>query len=217
MEVITREIITSDWITIIFLVCFTLLATAKLMNSILFHEFTMLFNTNKYVVLNHKGNKLSTAFNAILIVVQILSVSLFAYLCIETFQWKSNELNMLFYFKITLFYLFVFLCKILIEKIVSIVFSIESLIDDYLFYKISYRNFLGVILLPLNLLFVYTEKPSKIILFIIIGSLVLLNLVTLFSAYKRNENIILKNLFYFILYLCTLEIAPYFMLYKLMI
>lgn len=217
MEVITREIITNDWITIIFLVCFALLATAKLINSVLFYEFIMLFNTNKYVVLNHKGNKLSTVFSGVLILVQILSISLFLHLCLETFELKVDELNMLFYFKITLLYLLLFLCKILVEKIVSIVFSIETLINDYVFYKISYRNFLGIILLPLNLLFVYTVKPSKIVLIIIIGFLILLNLITLFSAYKRNENIILNNLFYFILYLCTLEIAPYFMLYKLMI
>ncbi|MBW1295297.1 DUF4271 domain-containing protein [Aquimarina litoralis] len=217
MEFITREIITNDWITIVFMVCIALLASAKLINTVLFHEFAMLFNTNKYVVLNQKGNKLSTAFNAVLILAQILSISLFAYLCVDIFEWKGEPLNFILYFKIVLLYLFVFICKILVEKIISVIFSMESLIEDYLFYKISYRNFLGVILLPFNLLFVYAAKPSKIVLISIIVSLALLNLITLFSAYKRNENIILNHLFYFILYLCTLEIAPYFMLYKLII
>ncbi|WP_366520010.1 DUF4271 domain-containing protein [uncultured Aquimarina sp.] len=217
MEVITREIISTDWITIVILMCFVLLATAKLMNSARFSEFVMLFNTNKYVVLNQKGNKLSTFFNGVLVLVQALSVSLFIYLCLDVLQWQSDTVDVILYLKIASLYLFVLICKILVEKIISAIFSIEILIEDYLFYKLSYRNFLGVILLPLNLLFIYTTKPSKIVLIILIASLLILNLIILFSVYKKNENIILNHSLYFILYLCALEIAPYFMLYKLII
>ncbi|WP_366142673.1 DUF4271 domain-containing protein [uncultured Aquimarina sp.] len=217
MEVITREIISTDWITIVILMCFVLLATAKLMNSARFSEFVMLFNTNKYIVLNQKGNKLSTFFNGILVLVQVLSVSLFVYLCLDVLQWQSDTVDMILYLKIASLYLFVLICKILVEKIISTIFSIEILIEDYLFYKLSYRNFLGVILLPFNLLFIYTAKPSKIVLIALIVSLLVLNLIILFSVYKKNENIILNHSFYFILYLCALEIAPYFMLYKLII
>ncbi|MHA7056569.1 DUF4271 domain-containing protein [Aquimarina sp. M1] len=217
METITREIISTDWVTIVIMVCFALLATAKLINSVRFSEFVTLFNTNKYVVLNQKGNKLSTIFNGILILMQILSVSLFMYVCIDILEWKSQIVNMNLYFKIASLYLFVIICKILVEKIISTIFSIEILIEDYLFYKISYRNFLGLILLPLNLIFIYTAKPSKIVIIILIILLLILNLIVLLSVYKKNENIILNNLFYFILYLCALEIAPYFMLYKLIV
>ncbi|SEK92002.1 protein of unknown function [Aquimarina amphilecti] len=217
MKVIVREIIATDWITIVIMTSIILLASARLMNSVRFSEFIMLFNTNKYVVINQKGNKLSTFFNGVLMLVQILSISLFAYLSVEAFQWQGDHIDMMLYFKIAALYLFVVICKILVEKIISTIFSIETLIEDYLFYKISYRNFLGVILLPLNLLFVYSVKPSKIVVIVLIVSLLILNLIILFSVYRRNENVILNNLFYFILYLCALEIAPYFMLYKLII
>ncbi|WP_378294498.1 DUF4271 domain-containing protein [Aquimarina rubra] len=197
--------------------CLALLATAKLINSARFSEFVMLFNTNKYIVINQKGNKLSTFFNGILILVQILSVSLFIYLSIDVLEWKDQVIDLTLYLKIASLYLFIFICKILVEKIISTIFSIEILIEDYLFYKISYRNFLGLILLPLNLLFIYTAKPSKIVIIILIISLLILNLIVLFSVYRKNENVILNHLFYFILYLCALEIAPYFILYKLIV
>jgi len=218
METITRQIIDTDWITIIIISCLGLLATAKLINSVRFSEFILLFNTNKYIVLNHKGNRLSTFFNAILMLVQVLSVSLFIYLSADILKLQDDaDINIYLYAKIASLYVFVLICKILIEKIISTIFSIEILIDDYLFYKISYRNFLGVILLPLNLLFIYTLQPSQIVLIVLIILIALLNLLVLFSVYKKNEKIILNNLFYFILYLCTLEIAPYFILYKLII
>jgi len=217
MDIIAREIIGTDWITIVIMVCLVLLTTAKLINSARFLEFVMLFNTNKYIVLNQKGNKLSTLFNGVLILVQVLSVCLFIYLCADVLQWQRDAIDMIFYFKIASLYLFVLICKILVEKIISTLFSIEVLIEDYLFYKISYRNFLGVILLPLNLIFIYAVKPSEIILYILIGSLSILNLIVFISFFKKNENIILNHMFYFILYLCALEIAPYFILYKLIV
>ncbi|KAA1243178.1 DUF4271 domain-containing protein [Aquimarina sp. RZ0] len=215
MEIITREITATNWITIVILICCLLLAIAKTIDTVRFSDFVLLFNTNKYIVLTPKGSKLSTLFNGILIAVQILSASLFIYVCIDILGSRNND--MILFFKITTLYLLVLICKMLIEKIIATIFSIESLIEEYLFYKISYRNFLGVTLLPLNLLFVYTIKPSMNVLIFTLVLLLILNLIILFSIYKKNENIILNNLFYFILYLCALEIAPYFILYKLII
>ncbi|WP_304138277.1 DUF4271 domain-containing protein [Mesonia mobilis] len=44
--------------------------------------------------------------------------------------------------------------------------------------------------------------------------LVLTNIFSLLLIYRKNQSLITGNWFYFILYLCTLEIAPYFILYK---
>ncbi len=217
MEIITREITSTNWITIVIVSCFGLLAIAKTLNTVQFSDFIMLFNNNKYIVLNHKGNRLSTLFNGVLLLVQTLSISLFIYICVTSFQFQTESKEQLLFLKISTLYLIILVCKILIEKIVASIFSIETLIEDYLFYKISYRNFLGVLLLPLNLLFIYTIQPSEITLMILLSLMAVLNSIVLFSVYKKNEKVILNQLFYFILYLCTLEIAPYFILYKLII
>jgi len=217
MEIIYREITATNWVIIIIIACFVLLTIAKTINPIRFADFILLFHTNKYIVLNQKSNKLSSPFNGILLIVQILSVSLFIYVVSTIFDLQTESKEEILFFKIATLYLVVLICKILIEKIVASIFSIESVINDYLFYKISYRNFLGVLLLPFNLLFIYTLTPSRITLTIVLLSILTLNLIVLFSIYKKNEKIILNQLFYFILYLCTLEIAPYFVLYKLII
>ncbi|WP_344926308.1 DUF4271 domain-containing protein [Aquimarina addita] len=217
MEIITRDITSTNWITIVMLICLALLATARLANTVRFSEFLLLFNTNKYIFVHQKGSKLSTIFNGILMLVQVLSVSLLIYICFEVLNWQKETINMILFLKIATFYLVVLVCKMLVEKIVATIFSIEPIIEEYLFYKISYRNFMGMLLLPLHLVFFYTIKPTAIILFIILGLLLLSNLIMLFFIYRKNEKIILNNLFYFILYLCALEIAPYFILYKIII
>ncbi|TSE04244.1 DUF4271 domain-containing protein [Aquimarina algiphila] len=215
MEYILREITPTNWFTILIMACLMLLVTAKGVNTLRFSDFIMLLGNNKYIISNQKQNKLSSLFNAILLLFQVVSVSLFIYLCFDVFKWNVAPNEITLYFKIAILYTVIVVCKLLIEKIIAAIFSIDSIIDEYLFYKVSYRNFMGVILLPVNIIFIYAVNPSKIAFVILLISLSILNIIVLVSFYKKNENVILNYLFYFILYLCALEIAPYFILYKL--
>ncbi len=215
MEFITREIASTNWLTILFLICLGLLVAAKGLNALRFYDFMMLFSNNKYIISYQKNNKLSSAFNAILLVLQIASVSLFLFLCFDIFEIEVAPSEITLFFKITIVYGVIVIFKLLVEKIIAAIFSIDDIIDEYLFHKVSYRNFMGVILLPVNIVFVYAFQPTKIIFIVVFVLLVILNLIVLISFYKKNENIIFNHLFYFILYLCALEIAPYFILYKL--
>ncbi len=215
MEFITREIVGTNWLTIVIIMSFTLLVIAKQMNVLRFSDFMMLFTNNKYIISYQKSNKLSSAFNVILITAQCISVSLFIYLWFVVYKLEVAPKMSMLYFKIAIIYTVIIICKLLIEKIIAAVFSIDAIIDEYLFYKISYRNYLGMLLLPINILFIYTFTPSKVIFVILFVIIAILNLIILISFYKKNENIVLNHIFYFILYLCALEIAPYFILFKL--
>ncbi len=214
MEIITREIATNNWLTIVLVTCLVLLAAAKQINILRFSDFVMLLANSKYIIAHQKLNKLSSLFNAVLVVFQIVSVSLFVYLCFDTFKGQETD-QVITYFKILTLYTLVVICKLLIEKIIAAIFSIDSIIDMYLFYKVSYRNFIGMLLMPINIVCIYVVQPSKSVFVVLVVLLLILNAIMLFSYYKKNENIIFNNLFYFILYLCGLEIAPYFILYKL--
>ncbi len=215
MELSTREIISTNWLTILIVVSLSLLAIARAINTHRFSDFISLISNNKYIIYYQKPNKLSSIFNITLLLAQIASVSLFLYLCFDVFEWQVMPSQITLYFKICIIYAVIIICKLLIEKIIATVFSIDSVVDEYLFYKISYRNYMGVLLLPINIVFIYTVQPSKIVFMILLIILAILNVIVLTSYYKKNESIILNHMFYFILYLCALEIAPYFILYKL--
>ncbi len=215
MEFITREIISTNWLTILIVFCLTLLAIAKGINSFRFYDFVGLFSNNKYIISYQKPNKLSSIFNVVLLLLQIASVSLFIYICFDVFEWQTTPVEVTLYFKISIIYTVIVICKLLIEKIIATIFSIDAIIDEYLFYKVSYRNFIGLLLLPINIIFIYSIHPSKIVFIILFVAMAVLNTIVLISFYRKNENTILNHLFYFILYLCALEIAPYFILYKL--
>src|SRR5690606_28874261 len=104
--------------------------------------------------------------------------------------------------------------KLYTEKIIASIFSIDTIIDHYLYQKLSYRNLLSILILFANILLIYTFSESKFIVIFIASVVLLINVAMLLYTFKSSEKIITNNLFYFILYLCALEISPYFILYK---
>lgn len=109
----------------------------------------------------------------------------------------------------------IILIKVLIERLIGSLFEIDGLIDAYIFQKMNYKNYIGLFLIPINILLIYAFQPSKTVIFLVIGLLLLINFIGFLTSFKMHQKLILANFFYFILYLCALEFAPYIILYKL--
>ncbi len=203
-----------DWITILFLSCFVLLVVAKILFPQRFEEFTSLLNSGKFIAFKGKENKAFHGFNILLLSLQAVSVSLFLFIIYRYFQEEQTADLVIFIRIFTAYFCFV-LIKAGIEKIIRNIFEIDEKIDYYIFQKFSYRNFISIFLLFASLFLIYTFYPTALIIGIIGGSAIIANVIGLIIIYRRNQSAIGANWFYFILYLCTLEIAPYIILYKL--
>jgi hypothetical protein len=107
------------------------------------------------------------------------------------------------------------LSKFLIEKIVAAIFNIEEFTEQFNLQKVSYRTFIGIILLPINIYLFYNNSLSNVWIYCIIGVILAINLFSYLVSLKIYQNLIIGKLFYFILYLCALEIAPYYFIYYL--
>jgi len=203
-----------DWITIIFLACLVLLVLAKLLFPQRFEEFISLLNSGKFIAFKGKENKAFHAFNILLLVIQALAVSVFLYIAYTHFFTTSSP-DLILYIRIFTAYFCLILIKAGIEKIIGNIFELDEKIDYYLFQKFSYRNFISLFLLSVSLLLIYTINPTTLIIGFIGVSAIIANAIALIIIYKKNQNVLSANWFYFILYLCALEIAPYIILYKL--
>jgi hypothetical protein len=64
-------------------------------------------------------------------------------------------------------------------------------------------------MLPFNIILFYYDFFQEIFLGVLLNN----NVLTYFISIKNYQNIIFGKLFYFILYLCALEIAPYYFMY----
>lgn len=214
MDFSERLIAPTDFATYLLVACFILYALAKYFYPKRFHEFSMLPITNQYFFVHGKNDELNHPFNIMLFAAQILCVSIFVFLLFKVFNPSEIESNEWLFLQICTAYSVFVLIKFSLEKIVANIFSMDALINNYLYQKLSYRNFLGILFFAGNLFFLYVYPPTATGLLIFGGCLLALNAIALLYSYKKNGKLILGNFFYFILYLCALEISPYIILYK---
>ena len=211
-----RVIPSNEVFTILLLIGLAVIAVVRLIEPKRFIDFTYLAVNSKYINIYIKEQKLFDVFDGLLFGNLILSVTIF---CAIVYRQVYNvtTVSVSFLLEIALLIFSFVVIKVLLERFLARIFSIEELIDQYVFQKLSYKNFLGIILLPINALLLYTFSPTKIIVFTCIGLLILVNVIGLITSFKRHQNIIKNGWFYFILYLCTLEIAPYLFLCKVLV
>jgi len=109
------------------------------------------------------------------------------------------------------------LFKYYLEKLVAYVLGIELMVNTFLYEKISYLNWVGIALWIACLLLYFNPLLDSIPLSILIISYSSLYILSFIVSIKRISKAIFANFFYFILYLCALEIAPYVILYKVFV
>lgn len=216
MNYVVRTFENINWVTLVLVGCLLCYAAAKYLYPKRFQEFTLLPVTNKYFLLLGKGDEIKHPFNILLFLPQVALVSLFIFLFLRTTNGNIDQPAVLFLQICTLYAVFV-LSKYVIEKLIGVIFNLETVINKYLYQKLSYRNLLSVLFFIGNLVFFYVYEPSLTLLCIFIGLAIVLNSVTLFYSYKTNSQLIFREFFYFILYLCALEISPYIILYKVFV
>lgn len=215
MEAIERFTVSQDWITSLLLLVFILLVVAKYAFPQRFSHFMMLFATDKYLLLKGKDPNVYHPFNLLFFTINVIAVALFVHVFYNVFSAESPDRPKVLFLRIATAYTAFVLLKFSIEKIIANVLSVDQKMNYYLFYKLSYRNFMALVLLPVCMVFIYIWEPTALALYITLGLILLMNFITIASIYRKNQNYILGNWFYFILYLCALEIGPYFILYKL--
>lgn len=207
-----RHLQLHDWATYIFAFACLLLAVNRTMFAPRFQEFSNLALSDKYIKIYRDSSNLRSGFTISMFTVQLISFTFFIQLFLSTVI-KSFKIELVTFIQIFTFLIVFIICKYLIEKIISVAFEIEEFVDQFNHVKVSFRTFFAFILLPVNIILFYNDInyfPIYLVLAIIIG---LFNLITYFITLRNYQNLIVSKIFYFILYLCTLEIAPYYFIY----
>jgi len=203
-----------DWATYLFVFSFVLIAITKTAFETRFSEFLRILVSEKYIKVYKDTSHLMSGFTILLFVVQVISFSFFIQLVLNHLGYVSKTDWVIFLRIFTFFGIFI-LSKFLIEKIVATVFNIEEFAEQFNLQKVSYRTFIGLILLPINIYLFYNNTSSNILIYCTIVVILIINLFSYLVSLKIYQNLLIGKLFYFILYLCALEIAPYYFIYYL--
>ena len=208
-----RNIITHEWFTIFTIIGLFAIVIAKFVNTLRFNDFLYVIGNSKYLKIYTKDQKFIDQFDSFLFVNLAVSFSIFSYFAYSTFVTPlSFELNS--FLKLLFAVSTIVIIKTLLERLIGSLFEIDKLIDYYLFQKTTFKNYSGIVFLIANLFLLYTNTYANVVIIAAFSLICLINLMGFLTSFKNYQNRINPNLFYFLLYLCALEIGPYILLYK---
>lgn len=153
-------------------------------------------------------------FNILITLVQICTVSLTIFLIYSHLNDQTPAEQPFIFLQILLGYIILLFSKGVLEYIVTYFLGLKELFEPYHFKKYSYRNLMGIALLACCSFLLYNHNPSKTLIFITLGIAGIITLISILNIASKYRREILNHPFYFILYFCALEIAPYYILYK---
>ena len=204
-----RDYILFDGFTIIILLNIIIVTIAKTLNNSKFKQFLLIYLNNSFLKFSSNDNSFLSSFNSLLNVNYIISLSVYISILISyNLHGFNNNFEISIFFTTLLFIVAFIYTKYLIEILIGWAFNIRKFVVSFNLQKNSFNKLIGIIMILLNSLAIYSFPNSvtftKISIFLVIS----LYLVGLYKVIRLNDNLILSNMFYFILYLCTLEIIP---------
>ena len=202
----------NDWATLLFVLSFAIVAITKSSYENRFSEFSKLIFSDKYSKIYRDTSNLKSSFTIGLFLVQIISYAFFILLTMNIFGY-AEKTDWALFIQISTVLLYFILAKHLIEKIIANSFNIDEFVELFNLQKITYRTYIALLILPINAILFYHDEIPKIVPLVIIGVSLCISLYSYFISIKTYQNAIIGKLFYFILYLCALEIAPYYFIY----
>jgi len=206
-----RIIGAKDWATLLFVFCFAVVAINRSVFEARFAEFIKLGFIDKYTKIYKDTSNLLSWFTISLFVVQVISYSFLLQFVLGYFGLvKTSGITFIQLFTVIAFFI---LAKFLIEKIIATAFSIEEFSEQFNLHKVNYRAYIGLLLLPINVVLFYNIAPTRILLYLVLAIITAATIISYLVSLRIYQKLILAKLFYFILYLCALEIAPYYFMY----
>ena len=200
-----RDIISNDSLTILLFGSIFFIIILKKIDPIIFSQ-NLSFRKKELL------NKISTKLWGIKFLEILYNLLFISNISILLAFFKDQNFNLIIYYELLKYVLIFFTSKVLFDVIIGKVFSINRIMKIYVWQKLVYCNSLGIVLLLFNFLIAYTIFDKQYMVSFFIALSILYLIFAYFSIFFSMKKVIFKNWFYFILYLCTLEIIPYYYL-----
>lgn len=209
MEFLLRNIENNDYLTYLVIGSLFVVMCIKHLYNYQFDDFLGVLTNGKYFLSHNKKDKKQNFFNSLFYIFFAINISLFSYLSLSSLKLlpKNNLAN---FSSIIILVNVYFISKYLIEKIIFETLSLTAVFENYNFQKLTCINFISLFLFFINLILLYIiPNPDVFWVYLSIGLFVSLYILSITIIILYNQKTFFKHWFYFILYLCALEIAPF--------
>lgn len=216
MDVLYQPLLqNNNWIIFIFIFIMTLLVVLKkLFKHQFYNQLKLLNNTIWITSLKNNYSIVYNFYNIVYIIILSVLLSLMTLFYAKNFAFLELNSNFYFFLKFSFYFGLFFIIKHLLYFFFSLIFNIKSILLKVIYIKTSYLNFLTIFILTWLPIVLFNNFENKLIFKYACLISLLLALYFYVLIVKNNLKAVSKHFLYFILYLCTLEIAPVIILYK---
>ena len=195
-----------NWIKIIFIICTILILIARVSLGIRFQYFLAFWNIHRYFYFV-SGQRISSPTNISFIFLRVLTTAFLVNYFFDTKNYfhENDFENYMIWNVIILLGIFL---KFVIEKVLAYIFKYQKKLKELTNYRIGIKNLFSIHLFFFLFLFTFSNfsfETAFTVSVILICCYQLLFYRFIFNKIPINSP---KGLVYFILYLCTFEIAP---------
>lgn len=172
------------------------------------------FSSRATQQLIREENFMDNTFSGLLVLTFFFSFALLIFNVNEFFEVTKVTYGLLTFTIILVSTFAIYLTKVVGLYLVQYLFEANEMYEEYLIGLFNINVLYGLILIPINLLFIYAigiSKPHLIYSAIILGGMTLLFRYIRVIEMARRWNMKWHNI---ILYLCTLEILPIILMIK---
>ncbi len=206
MEAIERITTNRDWMTLLLLgIIFLIVIVSSLDQKRLKQLISLPYND--LYLLDYEPS-VWLGFNTILFIVSNTILSLFIYIFLENFYLNKIVFISFPFIRIIGIVFGYWFFRYGIGRFIAYLFEIQQLQKKLIFAKISYFFSASLYLLIFLIFEIYLFNNQATFLLISFSVFTILLLIRYYHFLRLYKREIIANLFYFILYLCALEIAP---------
>ena len=212
VQALERTIIDTNWITVLLVMLLVFIFLLKGLSFVRLKGNAFSLVNNAFIESEIEENY--SFFNLFKIVIFLFSMIVISLLMYKFLLFYAGPVEGGFYIfiKVLGVVFSYFSIKRLLEVLLGGLFKISA---EGKFFLCSKSNYLNSISFILFIGLITVEYSQLNTLFLVYFSIILFSIRFILHAF-RNKKLISSELFYFILYLCSCEIAPLFILFKLL-
>lgn len=207
MQPIIRSVTDNSWVFVVLLVVLILLGVSRWVFQ---KNYETLGNLNLFVENQENFYPFSLFVNIILGVLTGLIFYPFVDLPFDLGIWTKAVNVTIVIFCVLLYFLFRFLINGFLVYMLGLGDEFKNMVKV----KVFFRAFTVFALIACNFLLYYSDFDKNIILYISLGFLLLMLVLEYFYQLRKTDSFAIYGSYYFILYLCVLEILPVLIVIK---
>ena len=214
MDYLLRTEFDRDWLLIVLTGLMVMIAALRYWFPKRMKELLLLPINDKYFALEGRQRAMAHPFNILMFLIQIMGFGLLIALIIDANHRGTGMLSIGLFVKSILVFGIYMILRYTLDWCLGYFLNCQNILSSYRYQRLSFQHLMALILLLVLSVAFFGRLNMAVVLPLTTSAVIFGLCATIIYSIRRNSSLLGRQFFYFILYLCALEIAPYALLYQ---